>query len=81
VGYRKPHPMIFRTALNKMGLAAAETLFVGDNLAADVGGAGKIGMVTVLKDPTESRRSWRYRPDHRIRRLAELAQIIASYNR
>lgn len=47
VGMRKPHPAIFERALDALGLAAAETVFVGDRLYEDIRGAGELGMTTV----------------------------------
>ncbi|HEY7208365.1 MAG TPA: HAD family hydrolase [Gaiellaceae bacterium] len=47
VGWRKPHPAIFERALETLGADPARTLFVGDSLAADVAGAGALGMTTV----------------------------------
>ena len=47
VGKRKPHPAIFERALEALGVAAAETVFVGDRLYEDVRGAGELGMTTV----------------------------------
>ena len=47
VGKRKPHPAIFETALEALGVAAADAVFVGDRLVEDVRGAGELGMTTV----------------------------------
>ncbi|MHC4923148.1 MAG: HAD family hydrolase [Planctomycetota bacterium] len=47
VGHVKPHPAVFETALDALGADPAETVFVGDNLHADVAGAGALGMRTV----------------------------------
>ncbi len=47
VGRRKPDPLIFRTALDRLGVEPEQALFVGDNLAADIGGAAALGMRTV----------------------------------
>jgi putative hydrolase of the HAD superfamily len=47
VGLRKPHPRIFEHALGRLGVAARDALFVGDDLLADVGGAAGVGMRTV----------------------------------
>ena len=47
IGKRKPHPAIFRTALDALDVAPEETLFVGDRLYEDVHGAGDLGMRTV----------------------------------
>ena len=46
VGKRKPHPEIFRRALDALGVAPEEALFVGDRLEQDVRGAAEVGMVT-----------------------------------
>ena len=46
VGWRKPHPAIFERALGELGAEPARTLFVGDNLVNDVGGAAALGMRT-----------------------------------
>jgi putative hydrolase of the HAD superfamily len=48
VGTRKPDPAIFGDALSKLGVDAANTVFVGDRLLDDVGGAQAAGMRTVL---------------------------------
>jgi putative hydrolase of the HAD superfamily len=45
-GVRKPHPAIFQRALDELGVAAGSTLFVGDSLAMDIGGAAALGMRT-----------------------------------
>jgi putative hydrolase of the HAD superfamily len=47
-GYMKPHPAIFRAALDRMGVAAGSALMVGDSLAHDVNGARAAGMRAVL---------------------------------
>ncbi len=47
LGKRKPHPAIFERALDGVGAAPEETLFVGDRLYEDVRGAGELGMTTV----------------------------------
>jgi putative hydrolase of the HAD superfamily len=47
VGKCKPHPAIFERALDAVGAAPEETLFVGDRLYEDVRGAGELGMTTV----------------------------------
>jgi HAD superfamily hydrolase (TIGR01662 family) len=51
VGVRKPHPGIFRAALDRMETSAGESLYVGDNYWADVLGAEQAGIRPVLLDP------------------------------
>jgi putative hydrolase of the HAD superfamily len=47
-GFMKPHPSIFRAALELMGVAAADAVMVGDSLPHDVLGARQAGMDSVL---------------------------------
>jgi HAD superfamily hydrolase (TIGR01509 family) len=57
VGYRKPHPNIFRAALRLTGTAPGDTLMVGDSVRDDVEGALAVGMRAALLD-----RAGRHRP-------------------
>lgn len=77
VGYLKPHPLIFQTALRCLGLKPDEVVFVGDDLEADIGGAKAAGLRAVL------RRSVRRPsvdgtvvPDAKINTLDELPAIL-----
>ncbi len=47
-GFMKPHPAIFRAALDLMRVPAAEAAMVGDSLAHDVAGARGVGMRGIL---------------------------------
>jgi HAD superfamily hydrolase (TIGR01662 family) len=47
-GYMKPHRSIFESALERAGVAAGESLMVGDSLKADIEGALAVGMRAVL---------------------------------
>ncbi|MDP6543257.1 MAG: HAD family hydrolase [Phycisphaerae bacterium] len=80
VGYRKPSPKIFQLALEQSGLHACDALFVGDSPKADIFGARRAGMVTVLRDRSKKRsKKMRTAPDHRIADMTELLQIVAQY--
>ena len=46
VGWRKPHPAMFEQALAALEVDPARTLFVGDSLVNDVGGAAALGIHT-----------------------------------
>jgi putative hydrolase of the HAD superfamily len=48
VGRRKPDPLIFERALERIGAAPGRTLFGGDPLATDITGAAALGMRTCL---------------------------------
>ncbi len=47
-GYTKPHPALFRLALEALAASPSEAAFVGDSLAEDVAGAQAVGMKAVL---------------------------------
>lgn len=47
----KPEPPLFRIALERLGLAAAEAAMVGDSVASDIRGGRGAGMRTVLYAP------------------------------
>ena len=81
VRYRKPHPTIFRKALEALGIGPDEAMFVGDSLVADIKGAARLGMITVLKDPLNVYRPGRIQPTHSIQSLRQLPQIVAEYCR
>ncbi len=80
VGYRKPRREIFAAGLQQAHLEAASTLFVGDSPRADIMGADRMGMITVLKDAAGRYDGHRVQPRHRIRSVLELPQVLAEYN-
>ncbi|MCW1953281.1 MAG: YjjG family noncanonical pyrimidine nucleotidase [Flavobacteriia bacterium] len=43
-GVKKPHPKIFKTALDMAGVSAAKSLMIGDSLEADILGAKAAGL-------------------------------------
>jgi putative hydrolase of the HAD superfamily len=50
VGYQKPHPAIFRHALELLGTSPHEAVHVGDDPGADVLGARRAGVEPILVD-------------------------------
>ena len=58
-GIRKPDPRIFAIALERMGVTAAETGYVGDTISRDVLGArnAHLGLVVRLNNPSMMIRS------------------------
>jgi HAD superfamily hydrolase (TIGR01549 family) len=75
VGYRKPHPMIFNTALSAIGTRPRETLFVGDVIKNDVFGAGRMGMRTAFKQLPATMHK-RPAADYIIKRISELLPVL-----
>jgi HAD superfamily hydrolase (TIGR01509 family) len=66
VGAIKPDPKIFATALERLGIDAADAVMVGDSEEAD-GGAAALGCGFVLVDPLPTQE----RPDGLLRGLRE----------
>ena len=79
VGYLKPHPLIFQTALRRLGTKPEETVFVGDNLAADIAGAQGAGLRAILRHVDRHRYpldDGTITPDAAITRLDEVPGIL-----
>lgn len=55
-GYRKPDGRLFQKALDAIGVAAEQTLYVGNNMYRDIYGARQAGLKTVLFDSDRGKR-------------------------
>lgn len=78
VGWRKPAPRIFQEALDRMRLAPAAAVFVGDRADIDVVGAQGVGMRAVwINRGAEALPEGAPPPDHEIRDLQELPALLA----
>ena len=55
VGYAKPDPRIFSSAVGRLGVGPADAVYVGDSYAQDVAGALDAGLRGVLYDPHDLR--------------------------
>jgi HAD superfamily hydrolase (TIGR01509 family) len=81
-GIVKPHPGIYRQALDALDVAPAEAIFVGDRLAVDVAGPQKIGMRAVLlTSPFRVEEDPDIQPDARIGTIAELPALVDEWER
>jgi len=78
VGYHKPHPTIFRKAVEELQVKASETLHVGDLFEADVIGAKAMGMKAVWFNVAEKnyQKGTKLVPDYEIQALSQLLRII-----
>ncbi len=77
VGVAKPHPAIFRVALEELGVAAGQAAYVGDRLEADVAGAQRVGMKGVLIEVGHRvEQHPEIVPAARIRELPELLDVL-----
>jgi putative hydrolase of the HAD superfamily len=79
VGLRKPDPRIYRLALDELGVAAQESMFVGDGANDELAGAERVGMTAVMLElapedlPGEVQPEW---DGLRIRALPELLELL-----
>lgn len=71
-GYAKPHPSIFLTTLNMLGINAKNCLHVGDDPIADVKGAKKVGMKTAFV----KRGKRKANANIQIEQLSELTELL-----
>lgn len=52
VGIRKPDPEIFKYACRQLNCTTSDCIFIGDDPIADIEGAQRVGMQTILFHPT-----------------------------
>jgi len=76
VNKRKPSPEIFQQALEKLGVDASETVFVGDTVDADIKGAKDTGMKTIFIERRAQKEAEQICPDQTIKSLSELATAL-----
>jgi putative hydrolase of the HAD superfamily len=72
VGVMKPDPRIFAIALERLGVAPAEAIFVGDTPRTDIVGAHAAGMKTVWLNRERLALPDGITPDAEVRELPEL---------
>ena len=83
VGVEKPDPRIFLAALDALEIAPADydrVVMVGNNLARDIVGANRLGLISVFFHWNDRRRSEplteEEQPDHKVTNPAELVALI-----
>ena len=74
VGKTKPSPDVFQTALHRANATKKESLMIGDDYHADIIGAEKFGMQSVLFDPENKHKEGRH--DWKIKQLNEIPALI-----
>lgn len=79
VGHSKPHPAIFRHALDAMQVRPEEAIHVGDNPIADVGGALGVGITPILLDRVG--RDAAVEVPHRVAGLLDLLPLLRALER
>lgn len=81
-GVVKPHPAIYRQALDALDVAPAEAIFVGDRLVVDVAGPQKVGMRAVLvASASRVEEDPEIVPDARIGIIDDLPALLDEWER
>jgi putative hydrolase of the HAD superfamily len=75
-GMHKPDPVLFRRAAERLGVAPEECVFVGDNPHADITGALAAGMHAIWFQRELPWPSDLPRPEHSVRDLAALRDLL-----
>ncbi len=77
-GYLKPHPSIFRAALDCLDSAPDEAAFVGDDFEADIIGAKQAGLFAIYRQPRKAYQPNGHptQPDATIATLADLPAVL-----
>jgi putative hydrolase of the HAD superfamily len=76
-GFRKPDQRLFEYALQRMGVSAAQTVYVGNDMFRDIYGARQVGMRTIMFDSDQGTKEYEdCAPDYRITDHRELLELI-----
>jgi putative hydrolase of the HAD superfamily len=76
-GFRKPDRRLFQLALDGMGVAPENALYVGNDMHRDIFGARQVGMRTVMFDSDQGTKSHLdCEPDYTITDLRDLQEIL-----
>ena len=88
VGVEKPAPLIFRAALEALGIPEsdyARVAMVGNNLERDIVGANRLGLVSIFFHWNDRRRSQpltvEEEPRYTVSSAQELVSLVASLDR
>jgi putative hydrolase of the HAD superfamily len=77
-GHRKPERRLFDIALDALGVAATDAVYVGNDMHRDVFGAQEAGMRTVLFDSPQGTKEHLDRvPDHTITDHRQLLELLS----
>ncbi len=79
-GFRKPHPHIFKLALNHWNFSPSQCVMIGDRLDADVQGAQQAGIKGIwLTRRTHQKQDSSTQPDGILNNLSELIPWIEEH--
>jgi len=76
-GFRKPDPRLFEFTLERMGVSAAQTVYVGNDMFRDIYGARQTGMRTIMFASGQGTQEYEgCTPDYRITDHRQLLEIM-----
>jgi HAD superfamily hydrolase (TIGR01509 family) len=78
-GYVKPHPAIFRRALDALGVPPSEAAFVGDQLHEDMSGGRAAGLRTIWLRPAGAEDPADLVPDAVLDSLTQLVPVLRAW--
>jgi len=76
IGFKKPHPILFNTALKKLECRPQDAIHIGDILETDIKGAKECNMHTIWFNDSFSQKSQQIKPDYEINEISEVIPII-----
>ncbi len=76
VGYAKPHPGIFQSALDRSRMLADHVLMIGDNLHADIEGAQNAGLEALWFNPDKKETPGGVKGIHSLKQMLELPGLL-----
>jgi putative hydrolase of the HAD superfamily len=79
VNKRKPAAEIFKSTLKMLGVSAAEAVFVGDTMDADVEGSKAVGMYAIYIERRLQKPLAKNGPDITIKNLSELPAALRHF--
>lgn len=72
-GFRKPDSRLYKKALDKIGLARAEVICVGNDMFRDIYGARLLGIKSIFFDSNQGAKSFEdVAPDYRVQQFEDV---------
>ena len=76
VGREKPHPYMFISALQKLGLRADEVCMIGDNFKKDVLGASDLGIKSIWFNHEDTQESYNDKLITEVKEFKEILELL-----
>jgi putative hydrolase of the HAD superfamily len=76
IGFYKPNPIMFETALKKLKCKPYNAIHIGDRLETDIKGALDCNMLTIWLNDSNSPKSIEIQPDYEVDQIYDVVHII-----